>query len=242
LALTDRLLDTAGLPKGSLVLDMGCGLGGSVRHLGKTRGMRVIGLDRCRADLRQAQKQEQEQDRLRDDPALYVHADMDHPPLGPGRLDAVLCECVASLSTHPGCLMRDIAAMLKPGGWLLFTDLYLRDAEANAHVAGTSAKCASRPNAGCAAGAVDQASLTQNLRNAGLAMIRFEDHTRLLKEFSARLIFAGLDPRQWLYSGNAPLCESVRACSPRMLGYCLILAARRRKTEGRGQRTEDRWQ
>lgn len=206
LKLTDRLLDLAALPRGSRLLDLGCGPGLSARHAAAQWGLRVTGLDTNHADLVRS--------RARNASSAYIQADLNHPPLRPGTFDAVLCECVLTLQPDPERILSRLAALLKPEGLLLLTDLYLREP-------GSPRLGRSGPG-DCLEGAVCRDVMERRLAGAGFTVTLFEDHSRLLAELTARLIFAGMDPRGGLGATAGTRPEARPGGKP---GYCLILAA-----------------
>ncbi len=172
--LTARGLDMCGLPRGARVADLGCGRGASLALL-EERGFAALGIDPGSDLLVEARTA---------CASPLIRARAEFLPLAGGRLDAVLCECVLSLSPAPDAFLAEAARVLVPGGLLLLSDLYLRGADAD------GAACA----AGCAAGAVSRAVFEERLVRAGFAILHFEDHSRLLAELAGRLVFAGFPP------------------------------------------------
>ncbi|PTN37850.1 DVU_1556 family methyltransferase [Desulfonatronum sp. SC1] len=214
LGLTERMLELSGLPPGSRILDMGCGLGVSARHLMTERRMHVTALDLCREDLLQA--------RRRDDLVRYIQADMNHPPLRPGLFDALLCECVLSLSPDPGPSLNQWADLIKPGGRLLITDIYLRFRQ-SFRQAPLQPVGHPRPDSprDCFQGAMTETRLRDEFNRAGFRVDVFEDHSRLLAELTAKLIFAGLDREGFPGAWNTG-----SKCSGTRPGYCMLLAVK----------------
>ncbi len=200
IALTDRLMAHAALKPGASVLDLGCGLGVSAKRLHTHWRMRVTALDLCLEDLLAAQHGVEN--------PLFVCADMHQPPLRPRIFHAVLCECVLSLSFDPARLLKTAAFLLKPGGQLLCSDLYLRTNR-------TSCEPRFAEHASCLDQAATRPDLVQLIRDSGFTVTVFEDHSRLLAELAAKMVFAGLKPG---------------LCAPPRPGYCLIVA-KRTKTE-----------
>ena len=215
LGLTDRMMELSGLPPGSRVLDMGCGLGASARHLRGKRRMHVTALDLCREDLLRA--------RRRDDHVPYIQADMNHPPLRPGLFDALLCECVLSLSPDPTLTLMQWAGLIKPEGRLLITDLYLRTRKSFWQ---SPLQPVGRPRLDsprdCLQGAMTEGRLRDELSHAGFRVDVFEDHSRLLAELTSKLIFAGPD-----LGGVSGAWRPGPDCSGTRPGYCMILATKR---------------
>lgn len=174
LTLTRRALALLGpaLPQGATLLDLGCGRGATARLLA-LQGFEVLALDPS-GDLLGAEPWPGVQ-RLRGLAQAL--------PLADGGLDAVFCECVLSVTAQAGTVLGEAARALRPGGWLALSDVYLR-----------SGKAAQSGCGSCLSGAMPEAALRRHLEAAGLAVLHFEDHSRLLAELAGRLIFAGLEP------------------------------------------------
>ena len=202
LDLTEHALALAGVHPGGRVLDVGCGLGTTVRHLAGL-GYLAVGLD---ASARQ----------IAAGPGglpLAV-ADARVPPLRDLCLDAVLCECVLSLLDDPGAALAALGRSLVPGGRLAVTDLCLRPGPC-----AVSGQGAPVPPEGCAAGALDLDDFLDRVRAAGFEPMALENHDKLLKELAARLILAGAPSEVY-----RP-CDGAVCAAPR-LGYFLLTARR----------------
>jgi SAM-dependent methyltransferase len=118
LSLTERTVELAGLPRGAAVLDVGCGGGVTAEHLAERFGLRVIGVDVSSALLRQGRDRCHALD-LREGSAERL-------PLPDASVDAVLAECVLSVTDEPGAAVDEWARVLRPGGRLLVNDLFRR--------------------------------------------------------------------------------------------------------------------
>lgn len=216
LELTRRALAICGLAPGARVLDLGCGLGASAAFLAE-RGMTALGLDSAADKLAEAR-------RLHPGLAL-VQAEAQAPPLAPASLEAVFCECVLSLCPRPQTVLAACRRMIRPGGWLVLSDLYLRRPELAPTPAGG-------PGSGCLAGAKGKGEVLELVAGAGLELALWEDHSHLLHQLAARLVFtcgslAGL----WAWLGLGQGCEAdPRPARP---GYFLLLA--RHPEEGHGR-------
>lgn len=204
LALTERALALCRFPAGAKVLDCGCGTGATVARL-RQDGLAAVGLDVSATLLAQA--------RQRRIPLTAGQATA--LPLADTCLDGVFCECVLSAVNRPEPMLTEIARVLRPGGWFVLTDLYLRPGPA-----------ASSAASGCAGGAVHREVLLDRLVQHGLLPSCFEDHTRLLADLTCRLIFElGSASRVLsLITGRDPACSG-QGPRPRF-GYCLIVAAK----------------
>ena len=201
LALTKRALALAKLPTAALVADLGCGRGATARLLAQA-GHRVLALDSNPELL----------DAARGPGVCPLLARAEAVPLADACLDAVFCECVLSVTGAAKNVLAQAARMLKPDGVLLLSDLYLRD-ENGLRGEGDPALGAGD----CLSGALPERWLLNALQAAGFCVQRFEDHSRLLTELAARLVFAGI-PRAELGFGCGPGARP---------GYFLCLASKR---------------
>jgi len=118
LELTERAVELAGLPRGALVLDVGCGDGVTAEHLARRFGLRAIGIDPSAALLRRGRER---------CPALDLREGRaERLPLPDASVDAVLAECVLSLLDESAAAVDEWARVLRPGGRLLVNDLFRR--------------------------------------------------------------------------------------------------------------------
>ena len=91
-------------------LDAGCGPGTYTRYLFEN-GQRVIGVDYSLPSLKKA----------RDRSPGNIHwivADVQHLPMGKACFDGVLCFGVMQALAQPDGAIAELAAMVRPGGWL----------------------------------------------------------------------------------------------------------------------------
>lgn len=194
LDLTRRAVDICALAPGSVVLDVGCGTGATARLLA-SQGLAVLALDSSAELLAGASGPGVT--------ALLGRAEA--LPLAAASMDAVFCECVLSVTGRPATVLAEAARVLRPGGALALSDLYLREDRTpqRAQAVGD-----------CLAGALPWVGLSALLSRAGFVVELFEDHSRLLAEMAARLVFAGLSPAE-LGGGCGPEARP---------GYFLCLA------------------
>jgi len=173
LALTAYALSRCVLPEGSRVLDVGCGMGATVAYC-RAHGLAAAGVDAS---------------------DLLLHAgDYDGAALPMARgtglrlpfagvcADALFAECSLSLMPSLADALAEFFRVLRPGGWLIVSDLYARSPE---HIPLLRAL----PLACCLSSALSQQTLLVELRAQGFTPVIWEDHSEALKQFAARLIF-----------------------------------------------------
>jgi len=200
--LTDRAVSFCGFIQGCRLLDAGCGAGATVEHLVCRHGFDTIGLDQSRLLLDQA---------ARRNPLLaLVEGRADQLPFPAGSFDGIFCECVLSLLDAPRQVLAEFRRVLRPGGYLVLSDLYRRDERCPAPAGGAGVVGAS---AGALQGLVGESRFS---------VLLWEDHTRLLRELAARLVLAGCSLDGFCGRGcrESPLSAGTRP------GYYLMVGRR----------------
>ncbi len=186
--LTLRLLALGNLASGMRVLDVGCGRGDTTARLLR------LGYDACGVDQNGANV-----------PGVR-RADAAHLPEDDGSFDAVLLECCLSVTRFPTETVAECVRVLRPGGFLLCSDLYARGAELVL------------PNA---AGRFEQKRTIIARANAcGLRVTDFEDHSDALSAYIGQAILDG-QPRNLCFPD-----VDRRALRPARAGYYLMAAQR----------------
>lgn len=104
----------AALPPGAAILDIGCGGGLTVGHLLQC-GYAATGID-CDPAALEA-----------DNPALSV-AQATALPCPDGSLDGIFAECTLSVCGDAPAVLAECARALRPGGYLLLSDVYFDSA------------------------------------------------------------------------------------------------------------------
>ncbi len=191
---THLAVGLAGFSSGDILLDMGCGKGTSLRFLRETFGVSAFGMEPAHALACYAKP-------------YVVTAQAPDLPFGNNTLDGVLSECVLSLVDQRELAVSEIFRVLRPGGRLVVSDVILR---AERHQMLDAAR-------GCIRGALPLQSIVEQLETAGFEIRIAEDHSRVLADFAARLVFAGVSlktffPTECEHHANAKV------------GYGLIIA------------------
>lgn len=168
-ALTDRGVSLARLEHGAHALDVGCGLGATVEHLRIDHNLEACGIDNSARQLSEAPSHL---------PLTLAHASC--IPFANHAFDAIFCECVLSLLPDLDQTIEEFRRVLKTNGKMIISDLYQRTREKTPQV---SCSCASSP--------LDLKKTEAILSKHGMRITSLEDHSKLLAELAARLIFAG---------------------------------------------------
>lgn len=192
----------------SRILDVGCGMGASVAYLRENHGLRAAGLDLSPKLLAQS---------IPSLPRLRARAEV--LPVASLCLDGVVCECVLSLVTDPLTTLSEFCRVLAPGGLLILSDIYRRETQTITQNMKTDC---------CLAGATTREEVLEWVTEAGFSVCLWEDHSRLLAELAAKLIFiyGSLSAfwGQFAQGVDGELMEkAVKAMHP---GYYLIVASK----------------
>jgi ubiquinone/menaquinone biosynthesis C-methylase UbiE len=122
---TRELAARTGIDAGMRVLDVGCGIGGSARHLAAERGCHVTGIDLTR-DYIEAATALAERTGLAKRVEFH-HGSATELPYEPDSFDIVWTEHVQMNIADKDAFYGEITRVLKPGGRLLFHDIFSRD-------------------------------------------------------------------------------------------------------------------
>lgn len=119
---TLEIAELANLKASDLVLDVGCGLGGTARHLAEQYKCHVVGVDLTEEYISVGKKLTElvglsDRVELRQGSALEI-------PYEDGRFDVVWTEHVQMNIADKNRFYSEIARVLKPGGRLLFHDIF----------------------------------------------------------------------------------------------------------------------
>ncbi|WP_320173428.1 DVU_1556 family methyltransferase [Maridesulfovibrio sp.] len=167
--LTDRAAKLSRLKPGARVLDVGCGLGATVEHLHDRHGFKAFGMDYSPRQLSEAPTY-----------LPLTRADGSNLPYADSCFDAVFCECVLSLMPSKEKSILEFKRVLTKGGKLIISDLYQRGKGQN--------KCS---DGSCASTPLYLGRIEQIFKENEMQITTIEDHSRLLVELAAKLVFAG---------------------------------------------------
>lgn len=172
LSITDRGLEYCNFVPGARLLDIGCGTGATVEYL-LSKQFDAVGVDPSPTMLQLAHKRNNKL-------PLYLAAG-EQLPFGDQTMDGVLAECTLSLVQNLPLVLQQISRVLKPQGFLIVSDLYIRNKK--------DGVLTDLPLDCCLGGAVQQHRWLETITSAGFTKLLWEDHTKCLKELAAQMIF-----------------------------------------------------
>jgi arsenite methyltransferase len=239
--LTKRALEELGLPRGSKVLDVGCGTGATLRLLDE-HGLRAVGADYSAALATEAGEF-----------AATAAGDAERLPFRSATFDAVFIECVLSAVPEKDPAADELARVVAPGGAVVLSDVTL-EGELPPPLDSFVGWIA------CAAGALSAGGYVASLERAGLRIERSEDHSEALGDLVLQArrrlaLLQGALGTDILETGGAGfatdaielgqtlLGRAVEAVAAGTLGYTLLIARRPRRqtavTAARGAGRDD---
>jgi SAM-dependent methyltransferase len=200
-ALTRLAIQHAGFVAGEYILDLGCGEGAGTQLL-LEHGCHAIGVDVSAASLASAA--------ARLPGVSLITASACNLPFANASVDGILAECLLSLVEQRGAVLAECHRVLRHGGRLAITYVFAREAAS-----------ASQQLPACLTGMALQKEILAELTHAGFRVERWEDHSKVLKTFMARLIFES-DTPDGLWAGDAgAMNAALRQCHT---GYFLLIA------------------
>jgi arsenite methyltransferase len=213
LDLTRRALSLCAFTPGQRILDIGCGSGVTVRLMRQAFRLEACGIDASGAMIGRATAEDPTLTVTLGDAMNLVHAD--------GVFDGAIMECALSVTPDPRRALGEARRVLKSGGRLILTDMYLLDD--NARIPREDATAAAL----CLRNAGTRAELERLLATAGLQLTLFEDHKEHLKRLAVDIIMKFGSLAQFLaeVSGDpSPPDASPAPVSFRGLSYYLAIA------------------
>jgi len=180
--LTARLLERCELQPGARLLDVGCGRGASLEWLKAQNNYIPVGVDYSALLLREASRRSLNVARST---GIYL-------PFSEASFDAALFECCLSvisiqapqdtslISATISQVLQETLRVLRPGGWLLLSDLYARRPE------GIS-KLRAMAGSSCLRGVLDLFELFNSIQKTGFEIYFWEDHSTALRQLNSKL-------------------------------------------------------
>lgn len=119
-AATDELLALCHVGRGSLMLEIGCGVGITPVYAAQTLGCQVIAIDLSARMLAWARRRVQRLG-LEDDVRL-INANAEQLPFGDDYFDAVFCESVTAFVPDKARALSEYVRVVRPGGYVAMTE------------------------------------------------------------------------------------------------------------------------
>jgi arsenite methyltransferase len=209
--LTEKAVEWCGFTAGMRILDAGCGIGATAERLSDRYGLFAVGADGSRRLLAQNASSPAR-------PPLLA-AKIPRLPFKDAVFDGIFCECVLSLLTYPPKGLTTFHSLLATSGYLVLTDIYLREDTFVPREAMPSAET-------CLHGTMPLPTIVSMVTDAGFRVCLIEDHTDLLRELAVRLIFKfGSLSRFWQQTCAKPAADAAcPALHPIRPGYYLLIA------------------
>jgi SAM-dependent methyltransferase len=211
LSLTARAMEFCEFAPTARLADIGCGSCGTLEYLLHKHNINAVGLDPSSVLLNAGLH--------RDSGLRLVRGIAEALPFRQGWLDGIFCECVLSLLADSRPALREFSRVLKPGGFLIITDMYLRSPASMTRFEPLPTKC-------CLWGARPREEMLEILSRLGFSLRLWEDHTDALKELAARFILAhGSLKAFWKSAFPGKMPEAAIMSRP---GYFLLITRRGR--------------
>jgi len=214
LTLTERALAVCGLPAGAWALDVGCGIGGTVKHLAVTHRFAAVGCDLSAPLLREGRRRV---------PMLpLVQAQAECLPIAGENVDVILAECTLSVTGKQEQVLAECCRVLRGGGLLIVSDLYARNSAGDPALRQVAL-------GSCFGRLCSQAQIVEALHAKGFNIVLWEDHSATLKHLAVKLILThGSLESFWRSTSagfaSADIKKTVAQSRP---GYFLLIARKR---------------
>lgn len=178
--LTRRLADALDLQPGQEVVDVAAGIGTTGLLLAAEYGVDVHGIDLGVAQVTRARARVSAMGlgaRVR-----FEVGDAERLPIEDGRFDAVMCECAFCTFPDKGTAAAELARVLRPGGRVGVTDVWLDPAKLDPELQGLAGRVA------CIADARPIDDVRAILASSGLTVTHVERHDEALLDTIDRVV------------------------------------------------------
>lgn len=176
LLLTQKILEELNLEKNSKLLDIGCGKGISASYISKNYEIDVYGID-CSEKLIMEAKNNYESSKL-------IVADALNLPFEDESFQAVIMECSLSTFENINLALTQAKRVLRPNGVIGISDIYFKSDEI--YLKQQKNLC---DDFSC--GIMSERKLKSIMELNGFRVIKWQDESKLLKEFLIELIWKG---------------------------------------------------
>jgi ubiquinone/menaquinone biosynthesis C-methylase UbiE len=168
LRITEQALSYCDLQPGARVLDVGCGVGATLRYITAKYGLTGFGIDVSGELLSRAWRASSQ--------VGLARAKSESLPIASESMDVVLSECTLSI-LETEIALSECVRTLKRGGYFVVSDLYARNES------GIEA-LRRLPSGSCISAAMPQRQILEKMERYGLQVSIWQDCSEKLKEFS----------------------------------------------------------
>ncbi|TCO71822.1 DVU_1556 family methyltransferase [Marinisporobacter balticus] len=211
--LTEKAIAFCNITDQNEVLDLGCGMGATVRYLYKKHNIKAVGIDPSEKLLKIAKEKCVFAD--------FVTGTGDFLPFPDESFHCVFAECTLSLMNDLNASINEVHRVLKKNGCFIITDVYAKNpSEIQALESGSLNSCMR--------GLHDLDLLQEKLKNIGFEIVHLEDCSDLLKALMVKIIFSyGSMDVFWNKATNNADCmnglefqKKLKLCKP---GYFILI-------------------
>lgn len=226
--LTDKIAHKYQFNKDKKILDIGCGTGVTLEYLEKEFGIEGTGVDISKINIKKGKKRNAHLNILTGDGSQLEFASQ--------TFDVVLMECSLSVIGHKEDSIHEAFRVLKPGGKLIITDLYIKEPGSNeAHQFESNLIEKMQREHGkliqqlpcCINGAFIKEKLFSKIKDSGFKISTWEDETEELKDLILKIIIEYGSMENYyshIYSDTDDSVKISRNLKKMKLGYLLIVA------------------
>jgi arsenite methyltransferase len=202
--ITKEGIDACNFHNGARILDIGCGRGASAEFIEREYGFSCAGIDISEALISEGLK--------RNKALLLTQGDAHELPFADGSMDGVIMECSFSLMEDGKKVLGEARRVLKDGGRLVISDLYVRE---------DSKAAGAETGEGCPLTALGLGEFNALLNEYGFAVALFKDYTRELKALMVEIILKHGSMRSFWEQAD---CRVPCGATNIKLGYFLSVA------------------
>lgn len=196
--ITDRAMSYCPFPRKAKLADIGSGPGATVGYIRKNYGFEIWGVEKDAETVKRAGSE------------FIIHGDGHKMPFGIEELDGLLFECSLSKMDDPKTVLIEARRVLKPGGYLIISDMYAKGERAE--LTGLLGRVETKE------------TLFGQLSDSGFSLKLFEDYSPALKRMWGQLIFQyGLDMICENFGTDWDHLKRIKS------GYCLIIGQKEDK-------------
>lgn len=213
-SLTDQAVKSCDFFPGARVLDVGSGRGATVERLVSLYQLQAIGIDPSEVLLEIGKK--------RNPDLNLIQGKGEDLPFPDEYMDGVFAECALSVIEDMDLALKEIFRVLKPGGWLIINDVYVRNPDGLKGLRELNIDS-------CIRRALPKEQLINKLDKQGFKIVNWSDHTNLLTQLTVDLIMThGSMTNFWLKSSscssNVDPILAQTAIKQAKMGYFQLIA------------------